>query len=611
MYSFFESLLKPFPDREPSNPPKTIVRFCLHYATGAKRYFLALGILTALLAILEVSLYGFAGDIVDWLQKQDKEALFEGKSGLTLLFALITIILLPITIFFQSAFMHQTLLGNFPMIIRWLAHQYLLKQSLAYYQNEFAGRLATKVMQTALAVRDTIMKLLDVILYVAVYFVGSLVLVFSLDWRLAILLFAWMLVYIFFMKHFLPRLMSISERQADARSLMTGRLTDTYTNMATVKLFSHANRESSYALEGMKGFLGTVHPQMRLVTSLSTWVWTLSAVLILSVCGTGLWLWTQNALSAGAFAAASALVLRLNGMSHWIMWEIAALFENIGTVRDGMNMLNTARLVQDNKNAPDLEFNQGAIEFQNVGFHYGKGQGVINDFSLSIKPGEKIGLVGRSGAGKSTLVNLLLRFYDTESGSILIDGQNVSAVSQDSLRKHIGMVTQDTSLLHRSIRDNLVYGKPEASDAELIEATISASAHEFISELSDNNGRVGYDAYVGERGVKLSGGQRQRIAIARVLLKDAPILILDEATSALDSEVESAIQQNLKTLMQDKTVIAIAHRLSTIAELDRLIVIDNGDIIEQGSHQELIAKGGIYSQLWARQSGGFLAETVE
>ena len=610
MYTFFESLLNPFPERESSRPPNTLFAFCLHFAKGAKRYIFLMACLTAFLAILEVSLYGFAGDIVDWLGQQDKQGLFEGESAQTLLLALAALVLLPITIFFQSAFMHQTLLGNFPMAIRWLAHRYLLKQSLSYYQNEFAGRLAAKVMQTALAVRDTIMKLLDVILYVSVYFISSVVLVFSLDWRFAALLLLWVSIYALILKFFLPRLMRVSEKQADARSLMTGRLTDTYTNMITVKLFSHANRETRYAHDGMRQFLGTVHPQMRLVTSLSTSVWTLSALLILSVCGTGLWLWTQDAITAGAFAAASALVLRLNGMSHWIMWEISHLFENMGTVRDGMAMLNAARQVQDKPDASEFEFKRGEIRFDHIAFHYGKGKGVIDDFSLTIRPGEKIGLVGRSGAGKSTLVNLLLRFYDTEAGNIFIDNQDIRSVTQDSLRKHIGVVTQDTSLLHRSIRDNLCYGKPDASDAELIEATISAAAHEFITELRDNHGRVGYDAYVGERGVKLSGGQRQRIAIARVLLKNAPILILDEATSALDSEVENAIQQNLKNLMKDKTVIAIAHRLSTIAELDRLVVIDQGAIVEQGSHQELIDKDGIYAQLWARQSGGFLAESI-
>jgi len=528
MYSFFEGLLNPFPKREPVTPPSTLLGFCLHYAKGSKRYIAAMGVLTALIAIIEVALYGFAGDIVDWLGSQDKDTLFSGDSGVLLLLALAATVLLPITIFFQSAFMHQTLLGNLPMIIRWMSHRLLLKQSLSYYQNELAGRLATKVMQTALAVRDTIMKMLDVILYVAVYFISALVLVFSLNWRFAAVLLAWAFGYFVILRLFLPKLMAISQKQADARSIMTGRLVDTYTNMSTVKLFSHANRESEYAL-----------------------------------------------------------------------------------VRDGMSMLCQARSVQDSPEAKPFEFKQGAIQFQNVGFHYGKGSGVIDEFSLDIKPGEKIGLVGRSGAGKSTLVNLLLRFYDSETGTILVDEQDVTHVTQDSLRSHIGMVTQDTNLLHRSIRDNLVYGRPGATEEELMHATKSASAHEFIMDLTDAKGRKGYDAFVGERGVKLSGGQRQRIAIARTLLKNAPILILDEATSALDSEVESAIQQNLNELMQGKTVIAIAHRLSTIAELDRLIVIDKGAVVEQGTHQQLIDQNGIYAQLWARQSGGFLAETVD
>ena len=618
MYSFFERLIEPFPAAAPETPPNGLWAFCRHYSRGVEKYVLLMGFFTGLLAIIEVALYGFVGRFVDWLNQQTPETVFNGDGTSLLWFAVATLVLLPITVLIQATLMHQTLLGNFPMIVRWKAHRYLLGHSISYYQDEFAGRLATKVMQTSLAVRETVMKLVDVMLYVVVYFISGVLLVFSLDWRLALPFLAWLLVYVFLLRIFLPKLSSISQKQADARSEMTGRIVDTYTNISTVKLFSHTRRESDYARESMQNFLNTVHPQMRLATTLTTLVWSASALLIFSVGALSIWLWSVSAISTGAIAAASALVLRLNGMSHWIMWEVSALFENIGTVRDGMNTLTQARKVQDSTDATKLQLSEGRIEFRNVNFNYGaKGSAakisnvVIDDLSLCINAGEKIGLVGRSGAGKSTLVNLLLRFYDVENGSILIDGQNIREVTQDSLRSQIGMVTQDTSLLHRSVRDNLTYGNPDASDADVQRAIEQASAADFVSNLEDAKGRKGLNAHVGERGVKLSGGQRQRIAISRVLLKNAPILIMDEATSALDSEVENAIQQNLRTLMEGKTVIAIAHRLSTIAELDRLIVIDEGKIVEQGTHASLIKQNGIYAKLWARQSGGFLAESME
>ncbi len=610
MYAFFEKLLNPFPEKEPTTPPNSLLAFCLHYSQGAKRYIFAMGLFTGLIAVVEVSLYGFVGNLVDWLNTQDPETVFNDKSS-PLWYAGAALLTLPILIFIQATLMHQTLLGNFPMAIRWLTHRYMLGHSVAYYQNEFAGRLTTKVMQTSLAVRETVMKIVDVMLYVFIYFISALILVTSLDWRLAIPFVMWLVLYFSLLNYFLPRLGAVAQRQADARSLMTGRIVDTYTNISTVKLFSHSGRESEYAKEAMEEFLATVHPQMRLGTSLTSLVWASSAGLIFSVGTMGVWLWGASLITTGAIAAALALVMRLNGMSHWIMWEVSNLFENIGTVKDGMNTFTLPRDVQDKPKANTFEFKSGEIEFNHVDFHYGKEGGVISDFSLKIGAGEKIGLVGRSGAGKSTLVNLLLRFYDVETGEIRIDGQNIASVKQDSLREHIGMVTQDTSLLHRSVRDNICYGKPDATDDEIRRAVEQANATEFIPTLEDADGRTGYEAHVGERGVKLSGGQRQRIAIARVLLKNAPILILDEATSALDSEVESAIQQNLKTLMSGKTVIAIAHRLSTIAELDRLVVIDEGKIVEVGTHQELVDKEGIYSRLWARQSGGFLAETVD
>ncbi|WP_075188240.1 ABC transporter ATP-binding protein [Teredinibacter haidensis] len=608
MYKFFEKLIKPFPAQEPLQPPNTLFAFLLHYTRGCEVYLIILAVTAALTAVLEVLLVGFMGELVDWFSLYTPETLLQEKGGAMLLMALVLLVVLPITVFIHSTVMHQTLLGNYPMTIRWMAHRYLLGQSYAFYQNEFAGRVATKVMQTALAVRETVMKLLDVVVYVAVYFGSVIVLVAALDLRLASPFVVWLFLYMAIMRYFLPKLESISSNQANARSEMTGRIVDTYTNISTVKLFSHSRREADYAREGMGQFLTTVYPQMRLATSLGMSLWVLNVFAIFSVASLSIWLWTKGETSAGTIAAAIALVLRMHGMSQWIMWEIYSLFESIGTARDGMNTVAQPQEVMDEEQAQPLQVSRGRISFKDVSFHYGKGRGVIENFSLDIKPGEKIGFVGRSGAGKSTLVNLLLRFFDVEAGNIFVDEQNVAKVTQESLREKIGVVTQDTSLLHRSVRDNLVYGRPDASEASMIHAAEQAKAEEFIAELTDPKGRSGYDAHVGERGIKLSGGQRQRIAIARVLLKDAPILIMDEATSALDSEVEAAIQENLYTLMQGKTVIAIAHRLSTIAALDRLIVLEEGRIVEQGSHRELLEKQGLYAQLWARQSGGFLGE---
>lgn len=608
MFRWFEQRLPPFPEGQPEQPPKGLIAFCIYYSKGAWPYIFAAGTLMMLIAITEVWLFSFIGSIVDWLAAQDRET-FVGDQYWSLIgMAAVVLIGLPLLVILHSLITYQSLLGNYPMRIRWLVHKYLLNQSITFYQDEFAGRIATKLMQTALAVRECVIKLFDVLNYVTVYFIGTVAIVASADWRLAIPLLAWLGLYAVLLRYFVPRLGKVAAAQADARSVMTGRIVDSYTNIQTVKLFSHSQRELAYAKEGMSDFLGTVHKQMRLVTKLYTCLYILNSLLLFSVGFLAIWLWVDALISVGAIAVALSLVLRLWGMSQWIMWEISSLFENIGTVQDGIKTVSVPQDIQDREGAKPLIVNNGSIAFNHVNFHYSADRPVLRDLNLTIKAGEKIGLVGRSGAGKSTLVNLLLRFFEVNSGNITIDGQNISTVTQESLRKHIGMVTQDTSLLHRSVRGNIAYGRPDATEEMINQAAHKAEADLFIADLEDAQGRRGYDAHVGERGVKLSGGQRQRIAIARVMLKDAPILILDEATSALDSEVEAAIQENLYRLMEGKTVIAIAHRLSTIAAMDRLIVMDEGQIVEQGTHEELLAHGGIYAQLWARQSGGFLPE---
>ena len=562
--------------------------------------------LSAVTAILEVVLFNFMGNLVVWLSTQTPDTFLQEQSSTLWFMGILLVVVMPCLALLHSLITHQTLLGNFPMVVRWLGHKHLLNQSMTFFQNEFGGRIATRIMQTALSVRESVMKLMDMLVYVSVYFVSIVFLFIQADWRLALPLVIWLAVYIGILSKLIPKLRDISAKQADARSIMTGRVVDSYTNISTVKLFSHAKRESEYAKEGMNNFLQRVHPQMRLVTWLNTGVDISYSLLVFSVASISIWLWLQGAVTSGAIAVAIALALRLNGMSHWVMWETSALFENIGTVQDGMNTLSKEIKVKDKEDAVDLVSSEGEIEFKAVQFAYGNNPDIFQNLNLSIKAGEKIGLVGRSGSGKSTLVNLLLRFHDLKSGNIEVDGQDVSEVTQESLRAAVGMVTQDTSLLHRSVRDNILYGREDATEEEVIEAARKAEAYEFIQELADIKERKAFDAIVGERGVNLSGGQRQRIAIARVMLKNAPILVLDEATSALDSEAEAAIQKSLNRLMDEKTVIAIAHRLSTIAMMDRLLVLDEGKIVESGTHQELIALGGIYATLWAHQSGGFI-----
>ena len=611
MFAFFERRLDPFPIAEPHQPPDTLFAFCKFFTRGSEPWLIFMASLTAVMAISEAMLFGFLGSIVDWLALQKQENFIEEMWPFLLMMTVFVLLVIPSLESIRSLVIHQTLMGNFPMRVRWLMHRYLLSQSYAYFQNEFSGRIATKVMQTALAVRDVVMKILDVLLFILVYLITTTFLIASADPMLCIPLFIWLVLFIVIQRIFVPRLRKISTRQADARSLMTGRIVDSYTNILTVKVFSDNNRESMYVKSGMGEFLSTVHPQMRLVTLLNITMWSLNVLLIFSTSALGITLWLDDMVSPGAIAVVIGLAIRLTGMSHWIMWEIANLFENLGVVQDGINSFSVPNEVFDQIDAQKLEVSDCVIDFKKVHFAYNNratehGSPVFRGLNLRIESGEKVGVVGRSGAGKSTLVNLLMRFYDIQSGEITIDGKNIAEVQQNSLRGKIALVSQDTSLLHRSVRENILFSRPKASEEEMIDAALRAEAHEFILELQDSAGRRGYDAHVGERGVTLSGGQRQRIAIARVLLKDAPILILDEATSALDSEVEAAIKLSFDRLMQGKTVIAIAHRLSTIAAMDRLIVFDRGEIVEEGCHKDLLALNRIYAKLWRHQSGGFL-----
>ncbi|WP_424944750.1 ABC transporter ATP-binding protein [Aliiroseovarius crassostreae] len=608
MFRYFENLVNPFAPDDSATPPSALWPFMKSHFGPFRKWMVWMALTGVLVALIETGLIFYTGRVVDLMNASAPERFWSAHGWELLAAALFILILRPIAIVMNRFFLEQTLAGNMQEQVRWRAHKHMLGQSLSFFQNDFAGRLSNRVMQLGPAVEDSTYMFFEGIFYATTYVLSAMLILGSVDWRLSVPLGIWLLLYIAYTRHIAKRVSVASEKWSDARSLVNGRVVDAYANIESVKLFAQGAGEERYVLSAMRRLRLRFMRFLRLMTELSFGLNILNGMLITGVLGPALWLWTSGLISVGEVAAASALTVRLNGMSGWIMWVTIRLFEHAGVIREGLRSIAVKHELTDARNAGQLHITAGEIRFDGLTHHYGKGKGGLDGVSITVKPGEKVGLVGRSGAGKSSLVNLLMRFRDPEGGRILIDGQDVATVTQDSLRAQIGMVTQDSSLLHRSVRANILYGRPDASEAMMVAAAKRAEAHDFIQTLEDPQGRTGYDAQVGERGVKLSGGQRQRVAIARVMLKDAPILVLDEATSALDSEVEAAIQKTLYGMMQGKTVIAIAHRLSTIAQMDRVIVLDEGRVIEQGSHDELLALGGTYAGLWERQSGGFLAE---
>ena len=607
IFRWFESLIDAFKEPADAMPPASVGRFYAFYLRQVWPVFAAVLVVGFGVAIVEVALFGFIGSIVDMARGVSGAAFFRQHGRELAWMGAVALVARPALNALHDLLVNQAIVPSLTNRIRWQNHRYVSRQSLGFFQNDFAGRIANRIMQTGVSLRESAVQIVDALWYVVVYTGSAVVLFAQADGWLALPLLLWLAGYVGLLAWFIPRIKQRSWKSSEAKSKFMGRIVDGYSNVLTLKLFAHARREEDYVAEALQGLIDKHRAMTRLTTAMDASITTLNGFLITGTAGLAIWLWSEGKVTMGAIALSTGLVIRINNMSGWIMWVVNGIFDNIGTVQDGLTTIAQPRAVRDREAAAPLDVTHGAVRFEHIHFHYGKQGGVIAGLDLAVRAGEKIGVVGPSGAGKSTLVNVLLRLYDLEGGRILIDGQDIAGVTQQSLRSQIGVVTQDTSLLHRSIRDNLLYGRPDASEAQILDAVRKARADEFIPQLLDGEGRRGYEALVGERGVKLSGGQRQRIAIARVLLKDAPILVLDEATSALDSEAEAAIQDSLDLLMQGKTVIAIAHRLSTIARMDRLVVLDKGRIVETGTHAELIAHEGLYARLWARQTGGFVA----